>query len=167
MTGLSGSGKSTLAHQLSDKLKKQGIQSLILDGDHLRSGINKDLGFSDKDREENIRRTAEIARLLSQNGILVIAALITPFEKLRKMAKDIIGEDYFEVYVQASLESCEKRDVKGLYKRARSGEINSFTGVTSEFEQPQSPDLIINTDNLSESDALESLMAAVSGRIYL
>lgn len=167
MTGLSGSGKSTLAHKLCDKLKKEDIRAVILDGDILRAGLNKDLGFSDDDRKENIRRTAEVAKLLSHNGIVVIAALITPFQSLRDLAKDVIGDEYFEVFIHASLETCEKRDVKGLYKKARTGALSSFTGISSGFEPPLNPDLIIHTEQLNESESLESLYAAVAGRIYL
>lgn len=167
MTGLSGSGKSTIAHQLFDKLKHQEIHAVILDGDVLRNGVSSDLGFSAKDREENIRRAAEIAKLLSSSGMIVICSLITPLQRFRELAKKIIGDDYFEVYIQASLESCEKRDVKGWYAKARSGQVTNFTGISSEFETPSNPDLVINTDVQTEAAAVENLMAAVSGRIYL
>lgn len=146
LTGLSGSGKSTIANELELELEKMGVKSYVLDGDNIRTGLNKDLGFSDDDRKENIRRIAEVAKLFSDSGTLTITAFISPFIQEREKAKEIIGADNFiEVYVNASLEICEKRDVKGLYKKARAGEIKNFTGIDSIYEEPIRPDLIVDS----------------------
>tara|TARA_B100001769_G_scaffold270751_1_gene262455 strand:- start:926 stop:1876 length:951 start_codon:yes stop_codon:yes gene_type:complete len=146
LTGLSGSGKSTIANELAIKLQKEGKLAYILDGDNMRMGLNKDLGFSDNDRKENIRRIAEVAKLLSDAGIIVITAFISPFRKEREEAKNIIGKDNFkEVFIEASLDVCERRDPKGLYKKARSGEIPMFTGIDSPYEEPLDDYLLINT----------------------
>ena len=148
LTGLSGSGKSTIANELAIKLQQEGKLAYILDGDNVRMGLNKDLGFSDDDRKENIRRIAEVAKLLSDAGVIVITAFISPFRKERVKAKEIIGKDNFlEVYVDAPLKVCEDRDPKGLYKKARSGEIPMFTGIDSPYEEPLNPDFLINTEN--------------------
>jgi bifunctional enzyme CysN/CysC len=136
-TGLSGSGKSTLANQLSQELYKLGKPHAVLDGDNLRFGINKDLGFTEEDRTENIRRTAEVAKLMCDSGLLVVVALISPLNRDRELARGIVGEERFElVYVDTPVDVCEARDPKGLYKKARAGEIPNFTGVTAEFELP-------------------------------
>ena len=137
-TGLSGSGKSTLANKVSEELYKQSRPHFVLDGDNLRFGINRDLGFTEEDRTENIRRTAEIAALMADAGLTVLVSLISPMEKDRQLAKDVIGESRFTlVYVDTPLEVCESRDPKGLYKKARAGEIPNFTGVGSSFEEPR------------------------------
>ena len=150
LTGLSGSGKSTVANQLAVKLQQEGKLAYILDGDNVRMGLNKDLGFSDDDRKENIRRIAEVAKLLSDAGVIVITAFISPFREERENAKEIIGENNFtEVYVEASLMVCEDRDPKGFYKKARAGEIPMFTGINSPYEEPLNADLIISTENNS------------------
>jgi adenylylsulfate kinase len=137
MSGLSGSGKSTIANLLECKLNESGFHTYVLDGDNTRLGLNKGLGFSEEDRVENIRRVAEVCKLMNDAGLIVICSFISPFEKNRTQAKEIIGEDSFiEVFVDASLETCETRDPKGLYKKARLGEIKDFTGISSPFETP-------------------------------
>lgn len=147
IVGLSGSGKSTLARGLENELHQKGYLTQILDGDNLRSGINRNLAFSEEDRIENIRRAAEVSKLFVNCGVITICSLISPTEEIRKMAKAIIGADrYFEVYVNCPIEVCESRDVKGLYKLARKGEIKNFTGIDAPFEEPTNPDLEINTD---------------------
>lgn len=147
VVGLSGSGKSTLARGLENALHQKGYITQILDGDNLRSGLNRNLTFSGEDRIENIRRAAEVSKLFANCGIITICSLISPTEEIRKMAKSIVGaEKYFEVYVNCPIEVCEARDVKGLYKRARNGEIKNFTGIDSPFEAPVNPDLEIKTD---------------------
>ena len=144
--GLSGSGKSTLARGLENELHQRGYLTQILDGDNLRSGINNNLSFTEDDRVENIRRAAEVSKLFANCGIVTICSLISPTEEIRKMAKSIVGEKYYEVFVNCPLEVCESRDVKGLYQKARKGEIKNFTGIDSPFEEPTNPDLEIKTD---------------------
>jgi adenylyl-sulfate kinase len=150
LTGLSGSGKSTIANELAIKLQKENKLAYILDGDNIRMGLNKDLGFSDDDRKENIRRIAEVAKLLSDIGVIVITAFISPFREERNNAKNIIGEDDFiEVYIDASLSVCESRDPKGLYKKARLGQIPMFTGIDSPYEEPLNPTLEVKSDEMT------------------
>ena len=145
-SGLSWAGKTTLAHALERKLNAFGKKCIVLDGDKVRSGLNSDLGFSVSDRSENIRRVAELAKLINDSGFVVISALISPFESDRNMARQIIGAARFrEVYISTPLDVCESRDVKGLYKRARQGEIQGFTGVTSPFEPPRQADVVLDT----------------------
>jgi len=147
VVGLSGSGKSTLARGLENTLHQKGYLTQILDGDNLRSGLNKDLSFTKEDRVENIRRAAEVSKLFADCGIITICSLISPTKEIRKMARSIIGEDkYVEVYVNCQIEVCESRDVKGLYKLARAGKILNFTGIDSPFEEPTNPDIEIKTD---------------------
>ena len=136
MSGLSGSGKSTIANLVEEKLISLGYHTYILDGDNTRMGLNKDLGFSEEARVENIRRVSEVCKLMNDSGLIVICSFISPFEKNREQAKEIIGDNFFEVFVDASLETCETRDSKGLYKKARAGEIKDFTGISSPFEIP-------------------------------
>ena len=136
MSGLSGSGKSTVANQLESSLNEQGYHTYTLDGDNTRLGLNKGLGFSEEDRIENIRRVAEVCKLMNEAGLIVICSFISPFEKNRTQAKEIIGENFIEVFVDADLQTCETRDPKGLYKKARAGEIKDFTGISSPFETP-------------------------------
>lgn len=146
MTGLSGSGKSTIAIQLERMLIQNGFFAQVLDGDNIRSGINNNLGFSMEDRLENIRRIAEVAKLYLNSGIITICTFISPTIEIRKFAENIVGsEDFLEIYVDAPLEVCESRDVKGLYKKARNGEIKDFTGIDSPYEPPLSPALTLNT----------------------
>ena len=165
-TGLSGSGKSTLAIALERELYKQGILCRILDGDNIRSGINNNLGFSETDRVENIRRIAEVSKLFLDSGIVTIAAFISPTHAIRRMASEIIGEDDFlEVYVSTPIEECERRDVKGLYAKARRGEIKEFTGISSPFEAPEHPFISIDTSRQSLADSVKILLEAVSPKI--
>ena len=160
--GLSGSGKSTLANALERNLHERKIFTKILDGDNIRSGLNRDLGFSDEDREENIRRIAEVAKLFLNAGAVTIASFITPKRDLRSLAREIVGADDFrEVYVKASFEKCVERDVKGLYAKAKSGEVEKFTGVDSAFEEPEHADLVIDTESESVEASLEKLVTFV------
>ena len=165
-TGLSGSGKSTLAIALERELYKQGILCRILDGDNIRSGINNNLVFSEADRTENIRRIAEVSKLFVDCGIVTIAAFISPTHAIRRMASEIIGEDDFlEVYVSTPIEECERRDVKGLYAKARRGEIKEVTGISSPFEAPEHPFISIDTSRQSLADSVKILLEAVSPKI--
>ncbi len=166
MCGLSGSGKSTIANAAERVLHQQGRFTIILDGDNLRAGLNTNLGFSDEDRLENIRRIAELTKILVENGIIVFISAITPKGELRDLARGILGEEkLFEVYVKASFEACEQRDVKGLYAKAARGEIANFTGQTSSFEPPQSPDLTLDTESLSIEDSAIELIEAILPRV--
>ncbi|MDB2408169.1 adenylyl-sulfate kinase [Crocinitomicaceae bacterium] len=165
-TGLSGSGKSTLANGLHQKLFEIGMHSIVLDGDNTRLGINKDLGFTNKDRIENLRRVAEITKLFVETGHIVITAFISPFKENRIQAKKIISEnDFLEVYIDSTLETCENRDVKGLYKKARLGEIKDFTGVSSPYEKPDSADIQINTNKSSIPESVELLFKQLNSKI--
>ncbi len=167
--GLSGSGKSTLANALERRLTEAGYITKILDGDNIRSRLNRDLGFSDADREENIRRIAEVARLFLDAGIIVITSFITPRRTLREQARSIVGpEDCTPVYIEASFETCAERDVKGLYAKAAAGGVKDFTGKDSSFEPPapDAPDWVIPTDARSESDSLQDLLDKVRPLIH-
>ena len=156
--GLSGSGKSTLANGLQAKLFENDFNAIVLDGDNTRLGINKDLGFSELDRNENIRRVAEISKLFVDTGHIVINAFISPFEINRIQARNIISDtDFLEVHIDSSISACEKRDVKGLYKKARAGEINDFTGISSPFEIPKNPDIIVKTDEQTPDESIHYL----------
>ena len=147
MVGLSGSGKSTLARALENELHFQGHLTQLLDGDNLRTGINNNLGFSEADRLENIRRAAEVSKLFLNSGLITICSFISPTKEIRTIARNVIGEnDFFEVYVNAPFEVCEQRDVKGLYKKARNGEIKNFTGLDAPFEAPENPAVEVRTD---------------------
>ena len=158
-TGLSGSGKSTLSHGLEQILLEKGLVAYVLDGDNVRQGLNKDLDFSDEGREENIRRISEVAKLMLDAGLIVITAFISPFEKDREFCRSIVGDDEFvEVYLNCSLEECERRDVKGLYKRARAGEIKKFTGIDSPYEVPNSSEISINTKKLTVDESLDNIL---------
>jgi adenylylsulfate kinase len=168
LTGLSGSGKSTIADHLEQYLYKKGIHTANLDGDVLRTGLNKDLGFSEEDRSENIRRIAEISKILSDNGLVVITAFVSPFSKDRNLVKKTVGEENFiEIFVQTSIEECERRDVKGLYSKARKGELKNFTVIDSPYENPINPDLIIDTEKTSIEDAVKVLSTLVLSKIQL
>lgn len=167
-TGLSGSGKSTVAIALERELHKRGLLCRILDGDNIRCGINNNLGFSPADRVENIRRIAEVGKLFVDTGIITIAAFISPNNDMREMAAKIIGKDNFvEVYISTPIEVCEQRDVKGLYAKARRGEIKDFTGVSAPFEAPQSPDLELDTSSLSLEESVNSLLNYILPKIEL
>lgn len=159
-TGLSGSGKSTLSHGLEQLLLQQGLVAYVLDGDNVRKGLNKDLDFSDAGREENIRRISEVAKLMLDAGLIVITSFISPFEKDREFCRQIVESDEFiEVYLNCSLEECEKRDVKGLYKKARAGEIKAFTGIDSPYEVPDHAEITINTKELTVDQSLNQILS--------
>ena len=167
-TGLSGSGKSTVAVALERELHSRGLLCRILDGDNIRSGINNNLGFSAEDRVENIRRIAEVGRLFVDTGIITIAAFISPNNQLREMAAEIIGKDDFvEVFVSTPLEECEKRDVKGLYAKARRGEIKNFTGISAPFEAPEHPDITLDTSKLPVEESVKILLDYVLPKAVL
>ena len=157
MTGLSGSGKSTVAHRLERELLLGGHRVYVLDGDTLRHGLNHDLGFNEADRRENLRRAAEVAKIMTEAGLIVIASFISPFRAERQMVRDIVGANFREVYVEASLEACEQRDPKGLYKRARSGQIPQFTGISSPYEAPEKPDVRLDTTSSSVEQCIVQL----------
>ena len=165
-TGLSGSGKSTIAIALERELQKRGLLCRILDGDNIRSGINNNLGFSEEDRVENIRRIAEIGKLFVDTGIITIAAFISPNNDIREMAANIIGkENFLEIFVSTPIEECERRDVKGLYAKARRGEIKNFTGISAPFEAPANPALSIDTSKLSVEESVNKLLELILPKI--
>ena len=165
-TGLSGSGKSTIAIALERELHKRGLLCRILDGDNIRSGINNNLGFSEADRVENIRRIAEVSKLFLDTGIITIAAFISPNSDIREMAARIIGpEDFLEIYVSTPLAECEKRDVKGLYAKARRGEIKNFTGISAPFEPPVHPALSIDTSKLTLEESVDRLLQLILPKV--
>ncbi len=167
-TGLSGSGKSTLASALEQKLFELNRHTYLLDGDNVRHGLNKDLGFSDKDRHENIRRIGEVSALFADAGLLVLAAFISPFRAERRMVRALVGPDEFiEIHVATPLSTCEQRDPKGLYKKARAGEIRNFTGIDSEYETPENPQLLIDTSVLSVDQCVERIISYLEGREVL
>ena len=158
-TGLSGSGKSTLANAVNESLHINGFSTFVLDGDNIRHGLCKDLGFSNKDREENIRRIGEVSNLFMNAGIITITAFVSPFVKDREKVKNIIGStDFIEIYCSASIEVCEDRDTKGLYKKARLGEIKEFTGISSPYEIPTNPDLTVETGTLTLKDSVNKVI---------
>ena len=158
-TGLSGSGKSTLAHALEEKLFQKGCSTFVLDGDNVRHGLNSNLDFSEKGRTENIRRVSEVSKLMMESGLIVMTAFISPFNKDRNEARKLISsDDFIEIYCKASLETCEARDVKGLYKRARAGEIKNYTGIDSPYEKPENPELVIDTDQQSLEESMSNIL---------
>ena len=158
-TGLSGAGKSTLAVAVEEALHKLGSLTYILDGDNIRSGINNNLSFSPEDRKENIRRIAEIAKLFRDAGVITLTAFISPYREDRQLARDLAGtDDFIEVFVDASLETCEQRDPKGLYKKARAGEIPEFTGISAPYEAPESPELHVNTSTQSVDECVREII---------
>jgi adenylylsulfate kinase len=166
VTGLSGSGKSTIANELQNTLHKKGIKTYILDGDNIRNGINYNLSFSPEDRAENNRRIAEISKLFIDAGIVVIAAFISPYQKDRKEVKNIVSPSNFvEVFVNTSLEECEKRDVKGLYKKARKGEIKNFTGISAPYEAPQNPDVEIKTEEETVEESVHKIITHIQNKL--
>jgi len=167
-TGLSGSGKSTLAVQLEAQLYSLGFKTYLLDGDNIRTGLNKDLTFSDDGRVENIRRIGEVSKLMIDAGLVVLSAFISPFEADRQQVKTIVGsENYIEVFVNTPIEVCEQRDVKGLYKKARAGEVKNFTGIDSPYEEPKNPDITIPTHELSLEQSVGVLMKRILPEIRL
>ena len=167
-TGLSGSGKSTLANMVEKKLFDLGIHTFSLDGDNVRSGLNNNLGFAREDREENLRRIAEVAKLFVNSGSLVIASFISPLKSDRDFIKNIIGEvDFVEVFVNTPLEVCEQRDIKGLYKKARAGEIKNFTGINSPYEMPISPDIEVDTEIEKAEDSLERIVEFLKNKLEI
>jgi len=157
-TGLSGSGKSTLAHSVEEELHKSSFRTFVLDGDNVRHGLSSNLTFNDNDRKENIRRIGEAAKLMMEAGVIAMTAFISPFKKDRNLVRQLLSQgDFIEIYCKSSLETCESRDVKGLYKRARAGEIKNYTGIDSPYEAPENPELVVNT----ESESLEESIAKV------
>lgn len=165
-TGLSGSGKSTLANLVEVALLNKGLSTYILDGDNIRKGINKDLNFAPEDRTENIRRIAEISNLMLDAGVLTLAAFVSPYIKDREEVKQIVGADNFiEIYVNTSLEECERRDVKGLYKKARAGEIKNMTGISAPYEAPTNPDFEIITDGQSIEDSVKEVLTFLNNKL--
>ena len=158
LTGLSGSGKSTIADATVRALKARGVSAARLDGDDLRAGLNQDLGFSPEARTENLRRAAHVARLIARLGHVTVCSFITPLQGDRLQVREILGADYLEVYVRASLAECESRDPKGLYKRARTGELRDFTGISAAFDVPDAPDLILDTETLTVDEAVALLI---------
>lgn len=167
-TGLSGSGKSTLSNELELALNNRGIRTYALDGDNLRLGINSDLDFTLSGRRENIRRVSEIAKMMVDSGMIVMTSFISPLEKDRALAKGIIGkEDFIEIFVSCSLSVCEKRDVKGLYARARKGEIKDFTGIDSPYEKPIAADLEVNTEICNLDDCIQTILTFIDNKIGL
>lgn len=162
-TGLSGSGKSTIANALESKLLELNKHTFLLDGDNIRHGLCRDLGFSDGDRKENIRRIAEVTKLFTDAGLIVLCCFISPFREDRKYVENLVGKENFkEIYIECSLEDCEKRDPKGLYKKARNGEIKNFTGIDSPYEAPQKPFYTINSSNETIQESTEGLLSALS-----
>ena len=158
-TGLSGSGKSTLANAVNEVLHLDGLSTYVLDGDNIRHGLCKDLGFSDEDREENIRRIGEVANLFMNAGIITITAFVSPFNNDRNKVRKIIGsKDFIEVYCSADIDVCESRDTKGLYKKARLGEIKEFTGISSPYEAPVNPEIVVDTGTLNLNDSVEEVI---------
>ena len=159
-TGLSGSGKSTLAHALEEKLFQKGCRTFVLDGDNVRYGLNSNLDFSESDRTENIRRISEVSKLMLESGLIVMTAFISPFNRDRNEARKLISnDDFIEIYCKASLDVCEARDVKGLYKRARAGEIKNYTGIDSPYEEPENPELTINTNDETLDNSVSKILS--------
>ena len=166
-TGLSGAGKSTVANALEARLFALGKHTMLLDGDNVRLGLNKNLGFTEADRSENIRRIAEVSKLLNDAGIMVISSFISPMVSDRRNAHEIIGDSFLEVYISTSLEECERRDVKGLYKKAKSGEISNFTGISSPYEVPEHPDISIDTQDKTVEESVNMIMEKLKETGYI
>ena len=165
-TGFSGSGKSTIANNVEFQLHKKGIKTYTLDGDNIRKGINKDLSFSPQDRTENIRRIAEIANLMIDAGLVVLGAFVSPYKKDREAIKNIVKDvNFVEIFINTSLEECEKRDVKGLYKKARTGQIKNMTGVSSPYEAPENPDIEIKTEEQTIDEAVQQIMTHIEFKL--
>jgi len=167
-TGLSGSGKSTLATQVEYHLYQEKFKTYLLDGDNIRFGLNKNLGFSEEDRQENIRRIGEVSKLMVDAGLIVLSSFISPFKSDRGQIRQILGEEKFiEVFVDCPLEICEQRDVKGLYQKARNGEIKNFTGIDSPYEIPENPDITVHTDKEELSESVDKVIKYINSKIYL
>lgn len=166
-TGLPSSGKSTIANEVEKRLFEMGIRTYILDGDNIRHGLCSDLGFSEKDRDENIRRIAEVTKLFIDAGVVVLAAFVSPLKKHREMAKSIIGsENFLEIYCRCPVEVCERRDKKGYYQKAKRGEIKEYTGVSAPYEEPDNPDLILDTHLLTPEEAAEKVLDVLVKKIF-
>jgi len=164
-TGLSGSGKSTLAHSVEEELYKLACRTFVLDGDNVRHGLSSNLTFSDDDRKENIRRIGEAAKLMMEAGVIAMTAFISPFKKDRNLVRQLLSKgDFIEIYCKASLETCESRDVKGLYKRARAGEIKNYTGIDSPYEAPDNPELVIDTERESLEESVTKVIDFLKSR---
>jgi adenylylsulfate kinase len=164
-TGLSGAGKSTLAHAVEEQLHQLGCRTFVLDGDNVRHGLSSNLGFSEDDRRENIRRIGEAAKLMMEAGVIAMTAFISPFRADREAVRNLMPHgDFFEVYCKASLETCESRDVKGLYKKARAGEIKNYTGIDSPYEAPEKPELVVDTDALSIEQSVSEVLKLLQAR---
>lgn len=167
-TGLSGSGKSTIANRVEQLLHEKGVHTYILDGDNIRNGLNKDLSFKPKDREENIRRIAEVSNLMIDAGLVILAAFISPYEKDREKVRKTVGaRNMIEIYINTSLKECEHRDVKGLYKKARQGEIKNMTGISAPYEEPKNPEIEIKTEELSVENAAKKITNYLSLKLAL
>ena len=167
-TGLSGSGKSTLANQVEVALHEQGLRTYVLDGDNIRRGLNTDLDFTPEGRKENLRRIAEAAKLFIDAGVITLAAFISPLQKDREKIKQIVGkENFIEIYVKASVEACEKRDVKGLYQKARNGEIKNFTGISAPYEEPENPDVVVNSEKETIAESIQIIMDQIKTKLEL
>lgn len=165
-TGLSGSGKSTIANVVEQQLHKKGIKTYTLDGDNIRKGINNDLTFSPKDRTENIRRIAEVANLMVDAGLVVLSAFVSPYKKDRENIKSIVKDvNFVEIFINTSVEECERRDVKGLYKKARRGEIKNMTGITAPYEAPENPDIEINTEQETVEESVQKILNYIELKI--
>lgn len=166
-TGLSGSGKSTVANVVEQELFNLGFKTYILDGDNIRKGLNSDLNFTEESRVENIRRIGEVAKLMTDAGMVVLAAFVSPFIKDRQLLRNLMGDNFIEIFVDAPIEVCEQRDVKGLYKKARAGEISNFTGISSPFERPTHPDIHIHTDLEPLQDSVQAVINTVLPKIKI
>ncbi|MDQ0162538.1 adenylyl-sulfate kinase [Aeribacillus alveayuensis] len=167
-TGLSGAGKSTLSVEVEKELHQRGIRTYILDGDNIRHGLNKNLGFSAEDRKENIRRIGEVSKLMVDAGIVTLTAFISPYREDRDMVRQLLGEkEFIEIYVKCSLEECERRDPKGLYKKARAGEIKGFTGIDDPYEAPENPELVVETDKQTLEESVKKVITYLEEKGYI
>ncbi len=167
-TGLSGSGKSTIAHAVEEQLFKQGFRTFVLDGDNVRHGLSSNLGFSEEDRKENIRRVGETAKLMLEAGIITLTAFISPYRQDRERVKIMMPPgDFIEIYCEATLETCERRDVKGYYKKARAGIIKNYTGIDSPYEIPDNPELTLNTDNQTLEESVQAVLTLLKQKVIL
>ena len=166
-TGLSGSGKSTIANELEKKLYEKGKLTVLLDGDNIRHGLCAGLGFSVEDRKENLRRVREVAKLFCDNAIITLVSFISPFKEDRELARKLTGKDFIEIFVDCTIEECEKRDPKGLYKKAKNGEIKDFTGIGQEYENPDNPEITINSDKMTVEEAVNKIIGYLVEKKYL